>query len=87
MANSNLIQRHPFHLVDTSPWPFVAGMSALSLTTGFVMYMQCYQGGFYVFSFGFISLLFTFFVWWRDRLHTGRMIDLLYACRQFVFIK
>jgi hypothetical protein len=50
MANSNLIQRHPFHLVDTSPWPFVAGMSALSLTTGFVMYMQCYQGGFYVFS-------------------------------------
>ena len=60
MANSNLIQRHPFHLVDQSPWPFVAGMSALSLTTGFVMYMHCYEGGFYVFSFGFISLLFTF---------------------------
>ena len=46
MANSNLIQRHPFHLVDQSPWPFVAGMSALSLTTGFVMYMHCYEGGF-----------------------------------------
>ena len=44
MANSNLIQRHPFHLVDQSPWPFVAGMSALSLTTGFVMYMHCYEG-------------------------------------------
>ena len=29
MANSNLIQRHPFHLVDQSPWPFVAGMSCL----------------------------------------------------------
>ena len=71
MANSNLIQRHPFHLVDQSPWPFVAGMSALSLTTGFVMYMHCYEGGFYVFSFGFISLLFTFFVWWRDIIREG----------------
>ena len=66
MASSNLIQRHPFHLVDQSPWPFLAGVSSLTLTTGFVMYMHCYQGGFLVFSFGFVSLLFTFFVWWRD---------------------
>jgi hypothetical protein len=49
----NLVQRHPFHLVDQSPWPFLAGMSSLSVTTGFVMYMHCYQGGFLVFGFGF----------------------------------
>ena len=71
MANSNIIQRHPFHLVDQSPWPFLAGVSSLTLTTGFVMYMHCYQGGFTVFSFGFISLLFTFFVWWRDIVREG----------------
>ena len=62
----NLVRRHPFHLVDQSPWPFLAGMSSLSVTTGFVMYMHCYQGGFLLFSFGFFSLLVTFFVWWRD---------------------
>jgi len=62
----NLVQRHPFHLVDQSPWPFLAGMSSLSVTTGFVMYMHCYQGGFLLFGFGFFSLLVTFFVWWRD---------------------
>jgi hypothetical protein len=71
MAKSNLIQRHPFQLVDQSPWPFLAGMSSLTLTTGFVMYMHCYQGGFMVFSFGFLSLLFTFFVWWRDIVREG----------------
>ncbi len=62
----NLVQRHPFHLVDQSPWPFLAGMSSLCLTTGFVMYMHCYHGGFVLFSFGLFSLLVTFFVWWRD---------------------
>jgi cytochrome c oxidase subunit 3 len=66
MINQKLIQRHPFHLVDPSPWPFLAGIAAFNLTTGFVMYMHFYQGGFYIFSFGFLLLLFVFFVWWRD---------------------
>ena len=63
---SNLIQRHPFHLVDPSPWPFVAGIAALTTTTGFVMYMHCYQGGGYVASLGFVSLVLIAFTWWRD---------------------
>jgi CDP-diglyceride synthetase len=71
MGSSRLIQRHPFHLVDASPWPFFAGVSALALTTGFVMYMHCFKNGFYTFSFGFVSLLFTFFVWWRDVVREG----------------
>ena len=54
MTELKAIQRHPFHLVDSSPWPLLAGQSALALTTGFVMYLQCYQGGAYVFMFGFI---------------------------------
>ena len=33
---SNLVQRHPYHLVDSSPWPFLAGVSALTTTSGFV---------------------------------------------------
>ena len=66
MSNTKLIQRHPFHLVDQSPWPFLAGLSSLSLTSGFVAYMHSYQFGGFLFSFGFIALCFTAFVWWRD---------------------
>nr|YP_009476697.1 cytochrome c oxidase subunit 3 [Proteomonas sulcata]AVM81190.1 cytochrome c oxidase subunit 3 [Proteomonas sulcata] len=66
MTDLKIIQRHPFHLVDVSPWPLLAGQSALALTTGFVMYLQCYQGGGYVFIFGLITLVFVSFLWWRD---------------------
>ena len=52
-----LIQRHPFHLVDPSPWPFLAAVSALTTTSGFVMYMHCYLGGFYLGFIGFLSLV------------------------------
>jgi len=68
---SSLIQRHPFHLVDPSPWPFLAGITALSTTTGFVMYMHCYVGGFYLFLTGFISLVTVSFFWWRDVIREG----------------
>lgn len=66
MSNLRLIQRHPFHLVDQSPWPFLVSLSVLSLATGFVMYMHCYQFGAYLFLFGFISVIFVASVWWRD---------------------
>jgi len=63
---SNLIQRHPYHLVDSSPWPFLAGISALTTTSGFVMYMHCYLLGFYLLVLGFVSLILVSFFWWRD---------------------
>lgn len=66
MVNLKLIQRHPFHLVDQSPWPFLGGISGLTLTTGFVMYLHCYQLGGFFFVFGLISLIFTVSIWWRD---------------------
>ena len=30
------IKRHPFHLVDPSPWPFLGSISALAVTLGAV---------------------------------------------------
>jgi len=60
------IQRHPFHLVDPSPWPFVGSMGAFGLTFGGVMYMHGYSGGFFLFFTGFITVVFTMYVWWRD---------------------
>ena len=60
------VQKHPFHLVDPSPWPLTGAIAAWATTTGGVMYMHAYQGGGYLLTLGFITLLYTMFVWWRD---------------------
>ncbi len=60
------MKKHPFHLVDPSPWPLFAAFSAFFTTSGGVMYMHSYQGGGFVLSFGFFMVLYSMFVWWRD---------------------
>lgn len=59
-------QRHPFHLVDPSPWPFVASLSAFCCVIGLTMYMHVFINGVYVFFMGLLGLILTMFVWWRD---------------------
>lgn len=59
-------QRHPFHLVDFSPWPFVASIFAFCCTFGGVMYMHGYQKGELILLLGFLMLVLTMFIWWRD---------------------
>jgi len=66
MSLKNNNQRHPYHLVDQSPWPFVGAFAALALTFGTVMYLHNYSNGFNLFIFGFFSILFTMYVWWQD---------------------
>jgi len=55
-------QRHPFHLVDPSPWPFVASMGALALTFGTVMYMHSYTNGLGMLLLGVFTILFAMYV-------------------------
>ena len=33
-------QKHPYHLVDPSPWPFVAALSSLVMFLGLIFYMH-----------------------------------------------
>ena len=33
-------QKHPYHLVDPSPWPLVTAASLLILAYGFIMFMH-----------------------------------------------
>ena len=47
-------QRHPFHLVDPSPWPLTTAFAALTMALGGVMYMHTYSGGGFTLFFGFI---------------------------------
>ena len=59
-------QRHTFHLVDPSPWPFISSIAALTLTNGAVLYFHSYQYGGLILSFGLIMVLYCMIVWWRD---------------------
>lgn len=63
---SKRYQKHPFHIVDPSPWPFLASLGAFFLTFGTVMYMHFYQYGFFLLNLGLLLVIFIASVWWRD---------------------
>jgi cytochrome c oxidase subunit 3 len=60
------MKKHPYHLVDPSPWPLFAALSAFTLTVGGVMYMHAYEGGGTILSFALIMVIYAMAVWWRD---------------------
>lgn len=59
-------QKHPFHLVDPSPWPLVASLGALATTFGGVLYMHNFVGGSILLLSGLAITLYVMFTWWRD---------------------
>jgi heme/copper-type cytochrome/quinol oxidase subunit 3 len=67
----NYAQRHPYHLVDPSPWPFFMGLAAFVTMSGAVAYMQDYVGGGYVLSSGLILLVTGLFIWVKDVVREG----------------
>jgi len=63
---SSLTQRHAFHLVDPSVMPLLSSLSALSLTSGSVLFFHGYSLGLQMTLFGFLSVILSMFLWWRD---------------------
>ncbi len=59
-------QKHPYHLVDPSPWPFVGSMAAFFTFGGAVAAMHEMTWGIYVAALGGAGILLTMFMWWRD---------------------
>nr|YP_001382239.1 cytochrome c oxidase subunit III [Calotes versicolor]BAF69010.1 cytochrome oxidase subunit 3 [Calotes versicolor] len=64
-------QMHPFHLVNPSPWPILAAMSTLVLTSGLVLWMHLKT--LTLASLGLTVLLLTAYQWWRDIIREGTM--------------
>ena len=60
------MRKHPFHLVDPSPWPLFSALAAFVSTVGGVMYMHAYTGGGLMLFFGISMIIYAMFVWWRD---------------------
>jgi cytochrome c oxidase subunit 3 len=72
---NHLKTTHSYHLVDPSPWPIVAAFAAFMFTSGGVLYMQGFIGGWSLFITGFISLLFVMYTWWRDIIREATFED------------
>jgi len=62
-------KNHDYHLVDPSPWPVVASISALVTTGGAVMWFH--GGTVWVMVIGLLMLAYMFFSWWRDVIREG----------------
>lgn len=68
---------HDYHLVDPSPWPFIASVGAFVTAIGAVGLFRYNNGeafnllgldlsGWGIFTVGMLLILYTMFGWWRD---------------------
>ena len=60
------IKRHPFHLVDQSPWPLLGSIGAFGATLGGVLYFHGFFKGEIILAAGIFQLIFVSFAWWSD---------------------
>jgi len=59
-------QKHPYHLVDPSPWPFIASFGLFFLTFGTVMFFHNTKNALFLINLGFFTIFLIMFTWWRD---------------------
>ncbi len=57
-------KNHDYHLVDPSPWPFIGSASAFITAIGAVKWTH--GGTIAILLIGFVGILYTMFMWWRD---------------------
>jgi len=78
-------KKHDYHIIDPSPWPFIASVGALIMALGAVAWMKAAQGSsfpifgidlaatrFWMFLVGLLIILYTMFSWWSDTIKEGR---------------
>jgi cytochrome c oxidase subunit 3 len=67
----SLRQRHFYHMVTPSPWPFLTALNAFVMILGSIMYMHFYIGGGYILIWGLLNVLFIVILWLRDVIREG----------------
>ena len=71
------VNKHPYHLVDPSPWPFVGALGGIFLAFGAITFMHpevfgqshaeaVKQWGAWKLAPGFALIALTMVMWWRD---------------------
>ena len=66
---------HSYHLVDPSPWPALASLGAFMITSGLVLYMHKFIGGWNLFQLGFIVTFYVMYTWWRGVIREATFED------------
>jgi len=66
--------KHPYHLVEPSPWPILAAFAAGTMLFGVIV--MAHDGGKWVLGIGAAGVLACMFGWWRDVLKESRTAGL-----------
>lgn len=64
MSTDTTLRKHPFHIIEPSPWPAVGSLGALVVAVGLVQLMHDSPPWVMVVGLGIVLL--TMFGWWRD---------------------
>jgi cytochrome c oxidase subunit 3 len=64
--NRSNFQYHPYHLVETSPWPIITSFSLLIVTLSAVLTFNGVTYGSNLLIIGFICVLSSMLFWWKD---------------------
>jgi len=68
---NSLGQRHFFHMVTPSPWPFCTATNVFFIALSAVMFMHNYKNGGVYLILGFLNFLFILSLWFRDVIREG----------------
>jgi len=64
------LHKHPYHLVDPSPWPLIGAFAGGALVLGIIL--NAHYGDWIMLTIGIVSVLGTMFFWWRDVVREAR---------------
>ncbi|MET0374701.1 MAG: cytochrome c oxidase subunit 3, partial [Rhizorhabdus sp.] len=59
-------KNHDYHILPADPWPLIGSMSAVTMTSGGVLFMHDMAFGKYVLLLGLAGVLLTMFSWWSN---------------------
>jgi cytochrome c oxidase subunit 3 len=62
--------KHPYHLVDPSPWPLLSAFSGGALVLGIIF--VAHSNSYWLLGLGLVATLACMFFWWRDILKESR---------------
>lgn len=67
-----MANKHPFHIVDTRPWPLINSFNLFNTVILSLFFFKSPEpGNIYLITLRVLALIFTRFLWWRDICREG----------------